>query len=78
MFFFKLSNEIGFKIYIHDLGEEYFLHYDYWPTMPMQYDVKDKDRIIDIMVQKDVKETDENCEVGEDYSYFGKSKPKSE
>ena len=70
---FVLSKDIEFKIYIHDLGEEYFLHYDRRPARPMKYDVKERDRIIDILVQKNVMETDDNCDHNEDYSYFGKS-----
>ena len=67
-----VNSKIEFWIYIHDLGEEYFLHHDFWPTTPRKYHVKDADVIIDVMVQKEIKNAYENCEKNEDYSYFGK------
>ena len=60
-----------FWIYIHDLGEEYFLHHDYWPMIPIKYQVKNTDQSIDVMVQKEIKISDENCVADEIYSYFG-------
>ena len=60
-----------FWIYIHDVGEEYFLHYDYWPTVPPTHQVQPDSEHIELMVHKKVSISDENCIEGE-YSYFGK------
>ena len=68
---FIAIKEVEFTIYIHDKGEEYFLHYDYWPAIPISYHVKSEDESIDIEAQKEIKHTDEKCEKREDYSYFG-------
>jgi len=67
---FVLNSKIEFWIYIHDLGEEYFLHHDFWPTIPKKYHVKEADVTIDVMIQKEVKITNKNCEKDEEYSYF--------
>ena len=62
---------IEFWIYIHDIGEEYFLHHDAWPDIPIKYHVKKEDRAIDIVVEKEIRKTDKNCNLDEHYSYFG-------
>ena len=66
-----LNNKIEFWIYIHDLGEEYFLHHDFWPTIPKKYHVKEADVTIDVMIQKEIRIANKNCEKDEEYSYFG-------
>ena len=68
---FWVFGNIEFWIYIHDIGEEYFLHYDYWPAVPMKYHVKKEDQAIDIMFQKEIKRSNENCNKHGHYFYFG-------
>ena len=68
---FLVFGKIEFWIYIHDIGEEYFLHYDYWPDIPNKYQVKKEDVAIDITIRKQIQKTDENCNTDERYSYFG-------
>ena len=67
-----VMNGIEFWIYVHDEGEEYFLHYDFWPTVPTTHQVKSDSEHIDMMVHKQVSISNENCVEGE-YSYFGKN-----
>ena len=63
--------DIDIWIYIHEVGEEYFLHFDYWPTIPIKHYVRPEDTSTDIMAQKEIKSIEENCNHDEEYSYFG-------
>ena len=41
-------------LYLHARGEEYFLHYDYWPYVPFTHHFKDTEYWVDINVRKKV------------------------
>ena len=42
------------KLYIHEKGEEFFLHYDYWPFVPFTYQPQQKDIWVDVNLRKEV------------------------
>jgi hypothetical protein len=67
---FTFYAEVEFWLYIHDEGEEFFLHYDYWPSVPPIKHVKQPEVSIDIVVTKTLEIEDEGCK-DENYSYFG-------
>ena len=67
----EVVKDIEFWIYIHEPGEEYFLHFDYWPTIPIKHHVRSEDASTDIMAQKEIKSIDDNGNNDDDYSYFG-------
>ena len=69
----EIFDGIDCWIYVHDKGEQYFLHYDFWPTAQIKHLVKKEDEIMDILVQKEIKKSDENCKKDEGYFYFGRS-----
>ena len=62
---------IEFWMYIHDKGDEFYLHYDFWPNVPFIYHFGDKDHFADLVVRKEVEVHDENCNEGS-YNYFSK------
>ena len=68
---FNVLNGTEFYIFIHDEGEEYYFHYDFWPTRPAKYHMKKTDEFLDIMVQKEIKISDKNCMKEDNYSYLG-------
>ena len=43
-----------FWLYLHAKGEEYFLHYDFWPYVPFAHHFKDTEYWVDINVRKKV------------------------
>ena len=57
-------------LYLHDKGEEYYLHYDFWPIVPFVYELKQKEAFADIVVRKELEVQNENCQ-DENYNYFG-------
>ena len=58
-------------MYLHDKGEEFYLHYDLWPTVPFIHHSKPNEQFLDIVIEKQLKSQYENC--NEDtFSYFGK------
>ena len=59
-----------FWIYLHDKGEEYYLHYDYWPTVPPIYHVRKQEAVLDLVIKKELEISSDDCKNG-DYSYFG-------
>ena len=66
---FKEGSE--FWIYVHDKGEEYYLHYDFWPNVPFIHHSTEEEYFADIVVNKKLDVEHENCR-DEDYNYFGK------
>ena len=66
---FDVKNE--FWIYVHDRGEEYYLHYDFWPTVPFIHRSVIDEYFSDIVVRKELEIHQENCKE-ETYDYFGK------
>ena len=64
-----MKNE--FWIYVHDRGEEYYLHYDFWPTVPFIHRSVIDEYFSDIVVRKELEIHQENCKE-ETYDYFGK------
>ena len=80
-----LNGTNQFKLYLHERGEEYFLHYDYWPYVPFTHHSKQEDIWVDVNLKKEVfeeelYETNENIFVHnqvhetacEKSDYFGK------
>ena len=61
---------VEFWIYLHDKGEEYYLHYDLWPTVPPIYHVRKPEALLDLVIKKELKISSDDCKDG-DYSYFG-------
>ena len=59
-----------FFVYVHDRGEEYYLHYDFWPSVPYIHHVKHKEYFTDLVVEKELEVQNENCEQTL-YDYFG-------
>ena len=59
-----------FLIYVHDHGEEYFMHYDIWPGIPSVHQVQEEVHSIEIDVKKEVEVASNNCIDGA-YSYYG-------
>ena len=57
-------------LYLHDKGEEYYLHYDFWPIVPFVHEFKQKEAFVDIVVRKELEVQNENC-LDENYNYFG-------
>lgn len=66
---FDVDNE--FWIYVHDRGEEYYLHYDFWPTVPFIHRSVTNEYFSDIVVRKELEIHQDNCSE-ENYDYFGK------
>ena len=67
-----MDNE--FWIYVHDKGEEYYLHYDFWPIVPFIHRSVTNEYFSDIVVRKELEifdSDDDNCSE-EVYDYFGK------
>jgi hypothetical protein len=62
--------ENEFWIYIHDEGEQFYLHYDYWPYVPPTHLVTREDSFVDTVIRKKLDVSSENCREGV-YSYFG-------
>ena len=69
LFLTSLPN-IEFWIYLHDEGEEYYLHYDFWPTVPPIYHVRKPEAQLDLVIKKELEISSDGCKNGE-YSYFG-------
>lgn len=79
-----LNGTNQFKLYLHEKGEEYFLHYDYWPYVPFTHQSKQEDIWVDVNLEKEVfeelYETNESIFVRnqvfetacEKFDYFGK------
>ena len=62
--------DVEFWIYFHNEGEEFFLHYDYWPHVPPVHHIKRNDKIVDIIVRKELSMIYEGC-TNEKHSYMG-------
>ena len=39
----RVNSESEFLMYLHDKGEEYYLHYDFWPNVPYTHHAKKED-----------------------------------
>ena len=66
-----LVAEVEFWLYIHGEGEEFFLHYDFWPSVPRIHHVRKPEVSLDLVIKKTTEIMDENC-ISKEYSYFGK------
>ena len=59
---FYLYEDVEVGVYFHDEGEEYFLHYDYWPSMvPPRHHIGKQEQMLEILVTKEVTISDEDC-----------------
>ena len=68
-----LVEEQEFWLYIHDEGEEFFLHYDYWPNIPFTYKSSGDTFWEEFGIQKQlqIKSSEDVC-MEQNYDYFGK------
>ena len=58
---------------MHDKGEQYYLHYDFWPNVPYIHESKPKEYSMDMVITKELEieaEIDGSCMDGS-YNYFG-------
>ena len=67
----RVNSESEFLMYLHDKGEEYYLHYDFWPNVPYTHHAKKEEFFTDMVVKKELEVLTENCEPT-NYGYFGK------
>ena len=58
-------------MYLHDKGEQFYLHYDLWPTVPFIHHSKPDEKFLDIVIEKQLQLHYENCNE-ETFRYFGK------
>ena len=58
---------------MHDTGEEYFLHYDYWPSIPFSYKSSSDTfwEEFGILKQVQIKSAGGAC-TKKNYDYFGR------
>ena len=49
-----LNEKNKFWLFLHEKGEEYFLHYDYWPYVPFNHHSQESEYFLDINVRKEV------------------------
>ena len=59
-----------FWIYVHDKGQEFYLHYDFWPSVPFIHHSVPNEYFADVVVTKELEIRNEKCEE-EAYDYFG-------
>ena len=67
----SLVGGMEFWLYIHGEGEEFFLHYDLWPSVPKFHHVKRPEASADFVIKKSMEISDGNCYWAKEYSYFG-------
>ena len=60
-----------FWMYVHDKGEEFYLHYDFWPNVPYIHHSKEQEQFVDIVIRKELEVQNDNCDDIPD-NYFGK------
>ena len=66
----ELKENSEITLFVHDKGEEYFLHYESWNIIPNSYHVKKDEYLVDLVLKKELQRKDQNCQNGV-YSYFG-------
>ena len=66
-----MHSKIQFWLYLHEEGDEFFLHYDYWPNVPPMYHVKHPETWLDIVIKKELHVANDNCLDGS-YFYVGR------
>ena len=66
-----LVGEVEFWLYIHGEGEEFFLHYDFWPSVPRIHHVRKPTVSLDLVIKKTTEIIANDC-ISKEYSYFGK------
>ena len=68
---FRIKGEDRISFYVHDTGEEYFLHYDYWPNVPFIYKSSGDIFWEEIVIRKQLQiRSGEACSKDQ-YNYFG-------
>ena len=67
----RLHVEPHVWLYVHDKGEEYYLHYDYWPHVPYIHHSKPQEVSMDLIIEKNIEISNKACNDGS-YNYFGK------
>ena len=71
-----LKEDSELMVTAHDKGEEHFVHYELWPSIPQIHQVKLDDFVVDVTFEKLTNRKDgmrkgwERCKP-EPYSYFG-------
>ena len=63
--------DVEFWLYVHGPGEEFYLHYDYWPTVPKIHHARRPEINLDLVVKKMTEISEDNC-ISDFDSYFGK------
>ena len=62
-------------MHFHGEGEEFYLHYDYWPYVHPVHHVSRHEKMVDFLVGKEVlMNSNEACK-NENYSYLGNLVP---
>ena len=67
----KFKENSDFWIYVHDRGEEFYLHYDFWPSVPFIHHSTKEEYFADIVVRKELEVQNDKCS-DDSYNYFGK------
>ena len=66
-----LKEDADFLVYVHDKGEEYFMHHEVWPTIPPIHRVRKDDFAVDYTFQKLTNQKGTLECKHEPYNYFG-------
>ena len=56
-------------MYVHEEGEEFYLHYDFWPNVPFIHHSQEDEFFSDMVVRKELEVQQEGCKDGA-YNYF--------
>ena len=67
----ELKEDAEILLFVHDKGEEFFLHYETWNIIPSSYHVKTEEYVVDMVMTKELHKKNRNCRYGA-YNYFGK------
>ena len=58
-----LGKDADTYFYVHDKGEQYFLHYDWWPELPFIYHVPPNTYSgVEFIIKKEIEMKDEHCD----------------
>lgn len=58
------------SMYFHGEGEEFYLHYDYWPYVHPVHHVSRHEKMVDFLVGKEVLMNSDEGSINENYSYL--------
>ena len=70
-----LNTNSDIHVYVHAKGEQYYLHYNWWPEMPFSYHVTPEDFIeLELILKKEIELKEVGCDRTSHAKYFGKQK----